>query len=184
MVRLGLGLGSVSGWLMVMHTHLNYFLLSLSRACEQEILRPQLFMCGWPAYRGRPVMFVYTVLEIPDRPMDQQHSIRFAAREERHQLTKTRRPVTTEWLEAMNVAPAQCLSINASLADVRRQHQQLPVVGNFTRHTFNVTNTYEVYTIHVTFCVLNCPHNWNETETKLKQNSFIVKHFNSFLQCL
>jgi len=108
----------------------------------QVLLRPMLFVCGRQAYRGLPVTFVYAVLETPGDQQSQQHTFRVGRQVRR--LTKMRRQMTSEWLSATDIAASGCISSSATLADVQRQQRQRPVVGNFTRHTFVVANTYEV----------------------------------------
>ena len=115
-----------------------------------------LFMCNRPAYRGVPVTFVYVVLETPDHQELQHHSIRFGVDEQLRRLTKTRGPMTTEWLAASLITAGECVSSNTTLADVQRQQQQRPVVGNVTTHTFDVADTHEVRFSRIFYrCCLN-----------------------------
>ena len=112
-----------------------------------------LFVCGWPAYGGVPVTFIYAVLEPPDDEQWQlQHGVRFRAGARLRQLEQTPGPMTADWLTATNVEAADCILPNAtSLADVQSQHRPPPVViGNLTTYTFNTADTYEVRLEHST----------------------------------
>jgi len=109
----------------------------------QEVLRPMLFMCGYPAYRGRPMTFVYAVLDTSDQQQSLQHNVRFGVGGQLQRLTEIRRQLTPEWLTASDITAAECVSSNGSLAELRRQHER-PIVGNFVRHTFDIADTYEV----------------------------------------
>jgi len=117
--------------------------------CLQELLRPMIFICGIPAWRGVPVTFVYAVIDSPDVQQPLQHNVRFG--EKVHRLTKMRRQMTTEWLTASNIVDTECTSSNDTLASIRHQQHQTPVVGNFTRHTFDVADTSLNVTYEVRF---------------------------------
>jgi len=109
--------------------------------CIQEQLRPMLFLCNRTPYRAVPLTFLYTVLDTSDVQQPLQHNIRFAEQVSRH-LTNIGRQITSEWLREAEIIDKDCMSsYNVSLADILRQ---LPVVGNFTTHTFNVADTYQV----------------------------------------
>jgi len=126
----------------------------------QELVHPMLFICGRPTYRGEPVTFVYAVFDTPDPHQSLQHYIQFGVGEQQHQLTNMRRQITLQWLTSSNITADQCFTSDVTLADMQRQHSR-PIVGNFTTHTFQVTDKYEVRfsrTCHLmaTGCMLRC----------------------------
>jgi len=106
-----------------------------------------LFMCGWPAYRGTHLTFLYAFLEPPPdqhlQPL--QHSVRFGVDAPPRQLTAVPGPMTPDWLAATDIEAARCILNNrTTLADLESQLRQRPLLGNFTTHTFNITDTYQV----------------------------------------
>jgi len=102
-------------------------------------------MCGRPAYSGVPVTFVYAVLQPPDPNRRMRHNVRFGVGARLQQLTKMRMQITHDWLAATNIEADECMTSNAtSLIDVQGRHRRRPVVGNFTRYTFDIAKTYEV----------------------------------------
>ena len=102
-----------------------------------------LFVCSRPVYRGEPVTFVYVVNDTRHQQQQQslQHSVRFGVDGELRRLIKMRRGMTIEWMTASNITASECVSSNDDLADEQRHR---PVVGNYTKYTFDVAGTYEV----------------------------------------
>ena len=101
-----------------------------------------LFMCSRAAYRGEPVTFVYVVTDTRNQQQRQQlHSVRFGDGGELRRLTKMRRQMSIEWMTASDITAVECFSSNNNLADEQGYRS---VVGNFTKYTFDVADTYEV----------------------------------------
>ena len=106
-----------------------------------------LFMCGWPAYRGVSLTFLYVISESPDQQHQQlEHSVRFGDDGPLRKLTDVQGPMTPDWLAATDVEPGDCILDNTtSLADVQnRRGQRPPLYGNVTTYNFSVSNTYKV----------------------------------------
>ena len=103
-----------------------------------------LFVCSRSAYRGEPLTFVYVVTDTRNQQRQQLlqlHSVRFGDGGELRNLTKMRRGMSTEWMTASDITAVDCFSSSNNLADEQRHR---PVVGNFTKYTFDVADTYEV----------------------------------------